>query len=295
MILESEILKIEVQPQLGGKITSFFHKGKAFELAAQTDRRIEDLPGVTAGFGPYAFGMDECFPNIDAEQVEWKGRQLVFPDHGEIWKAAFAVTELSGNSATLCWNSPMGYRYQKTYQLKGNCLTIRYRIINDGAEELPCFWTWHGLMRYEEDMEVILPDGTTHCRNVLTGPELGEAGTVYPVGGSYDFTKVPKAESRTMSKFYVEHPVKTGKCGLRYPTQNVNCMLEYDAEILPYLGFWITAGGLNGDYNCALEPTNGFYDSISTAHGNEKLPILLPGDTLEFQINITLTDDQIRA
>ena len=288
MVIENNVLRIEIQPNLGGKITSFYHKEKRFELSAQSNKKTEELPGVCAGFGPYAFGMDDAFPNIDAEIIDWKGNSISYPDHGEIWAAEFRVMAQSSDCAVLVWESPMGYHYTKTLQLAQNTLRIHYEIKNNSNKELPCFWTWHGLMRYEEDMKVILPKGTTHCRNVLTGPELGDAGTVYPIDGSYDFTRVPKAESRTMSKFYVEHPVKEGRCGLHYPSWKVTCTMEYDAEKLPYLGFWITAGGFQGDYNCALEPTNGFYDSVSTARKNGKLPILGAGESMCFELAITL-------
>lgn len=289
MILENDVLKVELHPNLGGKITSFYHKGKRFELAAQAAEKIENLPDARCGFGPYAFGMDDAFPNIDAEQIVWRGRNLVFPDHGEIWSAAFAVTDHSNESVSMYWDSPgMGYHYEKTLFLADNTLNIRYHIKNESDTELPCFWTWHGLMRYEENVKLILPEGTTHYRNVLTGPELGEAGTVYPADGEYDFTKVPKAESNTMSKFYAEHPVKAGKCGLYYPAQNVLCIMEYDESILPFWGFWITAGGFQGDCNCAMEPTNGFYDSISRAHQNGRLPVLMAGGSMDFGIKITL-------
>lgn len=289
MVIENNVLRIEIQPKLGGKITSFYHKEKYFEISAQTNKTIEELPDVSGGFGPYAFGMDDAFPNIDAEQIDWKGKILAYPDHGAVWSAAFEVTEQSQEHISMRWQSPdMGYCYEKTLRLEDQTLTIFYHITNESDSELPCFWTWHGLMRYEPDMEVILPDGTTHCRNVLSGPELGDAGIVYPINGHYDFTRVPKAESRTMSKFYVEHPLKEGRCGLHYPSWNVTCTMEYDVQILPYLGFWITAGGFQGDYNCALEPTNGFYDSISTARKNGKLPVLAPGESLKFNIEITL-------
>lgn len=288
MVLENNLLRIEIQPNMGGKITSFYHKEKKFELSAQSNKKMEELPGFCAGFGPYAFGMDDAFPNIDAEIIDWKGNSISYPDHGEIWAAEFRIMAQSSDCAVLLWESPMGYHYTKTLQLAQNTLRIHYEIENNSNKELPCFWTWHGLMRYEEDMEIILPEGITHCRNVLSGPELGEAGTVYPINGHYDFTKVPGTDSKTMSKFYAEHPVKSGRCGLRYPSQNTKCIMEYDPKILPYWGFWITAGGFQGDYNCAMEPTNGFYDSISTAMKNGKLPLLASGERMAFKIKITL-------
>lgn len=49
------------------------------------------------------------------------------------------------------------YLYQKNLELDGNTLYIRYRITKEGEEEFPCFWTWYGLVRYEQDMELLLP------------------------------------------------------------------------------------------------------------------------------------------
>lgn len=290
MILENDELKIVLDHRMGGKITSFYHKKKAFELAAQTKTMPEMLPKPPFGFGPYAFGMDDAFPNIDAERIDWKGRTLLYPDHGEIWSAEFEVTDRTDMSAVLCWTSPkLKYRYEKTLRLIHNVLQIRYQISNEGGDELPCFWTWHGLMRYEEDMRVLLPEGVTHCRNVLDGSVLGEAGAVYSLDNEvYDFTKVPKAKTKSMVKFYAEHPVTMGRCGLYYPTQNVTCTMEYDEKALPYFGFWITAGGFQGDYNCALEPTNGFFDSISAAYRNGKLPVLGAGERMAFDVRIML-------
>ena len=290
MLLENDKLKIECCPELGGKITSFFHKGKGFELAAQPDKEIEQLPLAEESFGTYAFGMDDAFPNINAELIYWKGKTYAYPDHGEIWSAKFDVTEQAEKSIFLRWKSQnMGYCYQKRLCLENNVLNIRYYITNEGADELPCLWTWHGLMRYEEDMEVILPEDITHCRNVLSGSVLGKEGMIYPLENDvYDFGSVPKAESGNMVKFYAEGPVGCGKCGLHYPSQKITCMMEYDANVLPYFGFWITAGGFQGDYNCAMEPSNGFYDSISIAKENERLPLLAAGERMEFEIKIML-------
>lgn len=290
MLIENDRLKIECNPELGGKITSFFHKEKCFELAAQAGKPPEKLPPIGEAFAPYAFGMDDAFPNIDAEQVRWKEWNYTYPDHGEIWCAAFEVIAQAKDSLSLHWKSPkLGYCYEKRLCLKENALHIRYHIINEGPGELPCFWTWHGLMRYEEDMEVILPQGITHCRNVLSGDILGESGRIYPLENKvYDFSKVPNARSGSMVKFYAEEVVKYGRCGLHYPSQSVTCIMEYDAKILPYFGFWVTAGGFQGDYNCALEPSSGFYDSISTARKNGKLPVLAVGESMEFEIKITV-------
>ncbi|MBD5459368.1 MAG: DUF4432 family protein [Lachnospiraceae bacterium] len=294
--LENEKLRVIILPHMGGRIISLFHKEKSFEAAAQPGESAGSTEAGTLGekrnFAPYAYGMDEAFPNIDEEDFTWRGHTRHYPDHGEIWQGLCRIREQGKNCVELVWSSPaFDYCYEKKLCLKADSLHIHYRITNRGKEELPAVWTWHGLMRYEEDMEIVLPQGAQRFRNVLDSSVLGKEGDVYPLNnGNYDFTKVPRAESRCAVKYYVESRIAEGRCGFYYPSAGMSCMLEYDADKLPYLGVWITAGGFQGDYNCALEPANGFYDSVSRAAGNGKLPILGAGESMEFELVITLAD-----
>ena len=84
IVLENQILQIEILPEYGGKIVSFYRKDAGFELAA---RREGGIPETAEGadFSRFAFGMDDAFPNIDPEEIVWKGRRLRYPDHGETW------------------------------------------------------------------------------------------------------------------------------------------------------------------------------------------------------------------
>lgn len=288
MKIENTRLKIEFNPQLGGKIISFYDKEREFEFAAQKGRTLKKILPAD-DFSAYAFGMDDAFPNIDQELVKWEGRNIFYPDHGEIWKAEFQVKSRTISSVSLCWESvSLGYQYHKQMSVIDNSLYIQYCIKNLTDDNLPCIWTWHGLMRYEEDMEIIFPAETFYFRNVLEGSVLGNEGKIYPSENTvYDFAKVPKEDSKSMIKFYAEGRVTEGRCGFYYPSSNVACILEYDKQMLPYLGVWVTAGGLQDDYNCALEPTNGFYDSISKAYKNHALPILKSGENLNITLKIT--------
>lgn len=65
-------------------------------------------------------------------------------------------------------------------------------------------------------------------------------------------------------------------------------MLHYDVKKLPYLGVWVTAGGFEGDYNCALEPSDGFYDSVRKAGENGRLPVLASGAAADFGFAVSL-------
>ena len=145
-------------------------------------------------------------------------------------------------------------------------------------------------------MEILLPDGIEHSQNALGGCFLGEEGTVYSVQNDiYDFRKMPDPDICDMVKYYGLEVPMTGHCGVHYPSKNVVHLLDYDAEKLPFFGVWITAGGLQGDFNCALEPTNGYYDSIERAWKNQKLPVLKSGEELEFTLELTLRELDLPA
>lgn len=290
IILQNEKLSISIFPEAGGKIYSFYHKQGEFELAAQNELpEMPEAPGKDADFGRYAFGMDDAFPNIDEEVVEWKGREMHYPNHGEVWKQAFHAEQISEQEVRLYLKSEQfDYEYEKYYRLKDNRLTIQYSIKNLGRE-FPCIWTWHGLLRYEEDMRFVYPAGIKSMRNVLDSAEVGQCGDILPLENArYDFSTVPKRQANTMIKYCGEECAQEGFCGAIYPAQGMQCSLYYDSAKLPYLGVWITAGGLDGAYNCALEPSTGFYDSIGTAQKEKRLPILSSGETLCFEFVIEL-------
>ena len=107
-------------PELGGKILSFYRKDKDFELAAQKGRGDGLILSGAERFSDYAFGMDDAFPNIDAEEFLWNDRRLRYPDHGEIWNHAFQVQEQGELFAKLSWRAkPFLTCMKKAFRWKG--------------------------------------------------------------------------------------------------------------------------------------------------------------------------------
>lgn len=290
IVLENSHLKVVLDPELGGKIVSFINKGKNFELAAQNKHEVtlDKAPGKC--FGRYAYGMDDAFPNLISEVVDCDCGRLVYPDHGEIWSAKFDVSGTAREFVSLKWNSEkFGYQYRKIMTLDKTGLSISYRITNTAKRELPCYWTWHGLVRFEENMRVLWPHGTKGFINAQDGGLLGSAGKRYDItNGFYDFTGVPETRTMYTAKFFVEGAVPEGRCGIYYPSHDVTYYLEFDSSTLPFLGFWVTAGGFQGDYNCALEPTNGSCDSVSKSLQSGWRAKLMPGESKVFALRLSL-------
>ena len=303
-LLENDCLQIKVVPSMGGKTISIFLKDKQFELLY--DRGGNQLKRSKRGDSfdsGEASGFDDAFPCIGKEIVNFQNHMLTYEDHGEIWTSSMKlVKDTVPNRLRLKGEGyHLPYTYEKTITINKNTVSYDYKIANIGDFEFPCIWAMHCLVHYEEDMRFLFPQNTSRFENVLASKELGEVGAVYELMDShtnvhkeyglqeqYAFDLVPKKENKTMLKYYVKSDIMEGFCGYEYPSQGVRCSINYEADQLPYLGVWVNAGGYRGEYNCALEPTNGYYDSISKALELGKCKILSVGESICFSLHLSL-------
>ncbi len=288
ILLQNQTFKVTILPEMGGKIASIYKIDKAFELLYQGERAVlsEGDP-----FSKSAWGYDDAFPNINPEQISFNGRELSYPDHGEIWRSRFSY-EADDTAATLKMRGKVfDYSYEKRVALLEDGVSIKYSIKNNEAGENPCIWAMHCLANCEENMELFYPPETKSMLNVKKKTCLGEVGSVhtYPVSESgYLFTRVAPLSANRVEKYYILDPIKNGVCGAYYPNHDLTFTTIFNSDALPYLGVWINEGGYKGDYNLAFEPTNGFYDKISIAMNNKKIVYLK--DNLEFEVIIKLTN-----
>lgn len=296
IILENKTLKIVVLPSIGGKIASIYNKEKDFELLFQNKNNEYIHPKLNDNFAEFdASGFDDAFPTIDISEISYCGRKIIYPDHGEIWSSSLDY-KLSDNDVELfVQSSILPYSYKKTISLNNENLNIVYHIENTGSEPFPCIWAMHCLVNCEENMELTFPKGTTEILNVQDSINLGKKNTShqYPLtkdvsNQDYYLNKVYKKSCNNTEKYYVNGEVTEGKCSIYYPDHNILYCVKFDVDKMPYLGFWVTEGGFRGDYNCAFEPTNGFYDGIETAKNSKNLFYLSPDKPLDFTISLSL-------
>jgi galactose mutarotase-like enzyme len=294
--LENDKLIVILLPHIGGKIVSLYNKAKQFELLFQNRDDVYKKAKTYDDFSKFdASGFDDAFPTIDACEVEYGGRKIKYPDHGEIWSSSFRY-KIDGDKVCLYYESELfSYLYQKVLYLKDNRLCMEYNIKNKSSYDFPCIWAMHCLVVCDEKMTIDFPEGTDIVENVLESEDLGEVGRLHPYpitktrnGRDYPLNRILGKSANKAKKYYAAGKVSKGECGNYYPEKDVNYVIYFDKEKLPYLGFWVTEGGFRGDYNCALEPTNGYYDSINNALEKDGLYILKAKDTLSFDIKIEL-------
>ena|SRR2546427_9168368 len=82
LTLENVLLRVDVIPELGGKIYNFIYKPFDRNFLWHNPRiELRKVPLGANYNDNYAGGWDELFPNDAA--VEFQGESL--PDHGELW------------------------------------------------------------------------------------------------------------------------------------------------------------------------------------------------------------------
>lgn len=294
--ISNDEIGISVLPYIGGKIARFYNKKKDFELLFQNKEEKYREANIHDDFSKYdASGFDDCFPNIDAGKVNYKNQYIDYPDHGEIWSSKLDYKVLENKVILFYESKLLPYTFEKRISINGNSLLLDYKIENIGSEVLKGFYTMHCLVNCKEDMIIIFPKETSKIINVTNSNELGSIGRLHPFPYTsslnnelYTLNKVFPKSANKFEKYYVTDKIEEGLCGVKYPSNNIELEIIYDAKKLPYLGFWVTEGGFRGDYNCALEPSNGFYDSIEIAEKNNKLMKLAPGSSFEFSIELRL-------
>ena len=294
--MESERVRLVMVPELGGKIVSLLHKPTSKEWLIDSGPRELRRVEYGANFERAdVSGWDECFPTIDAcaypLEGAYAGRHM--PDHGELWSIPWEAAAENGALVGTASGRALPYAFRRTIRFVGtSALRFEYDVTNTGEEPFVAFWTAHPLFGTTAHTRIELPDDVAELLCVGEGAAL-ERGRTYrwPDGeGALQrpLDEVGPAEARDSRKFYIDGPVGRGVAGLRERDSGDYIALEWPREKLPYFGMWINEGGLIEKTVCALEPCNGFYDSLTEAVARDRVLRLAPGATESWHVDVKL-------
>ena len=303
-IAENETIKATVLPELGAKIASLIYKPQNFEVFFQPPAGVYPRPGYGADFSlSDTSGADEMFPTIDAcGYPDPENPGIICPDHGELWSVPWQaeIDSDRGCLSTEAKGVALNYSFRRTLTLKENRLRLEYAITNGEERPLLALWAFHGLTACDELTRVSLPKArqgrTGQVLNVKDDDMLGEPGGVFdfPTHQLPDkaaaLDRVRPQAVKLTRKYYVSGPVDQGQCALTLNRGRLEYRLAFPEKEVPYLGVWINEGGYKNEYNCALEPTTGFYDSLELAKKNQSLIALAPRETRRWWMEIVLRD-----
>lgn len=291
--LESERLRVVVLPNLGAKIVSLFDKAHGREWLVGPMRPLKQTTYGADFVSQDMSGWDEMLPTIVA--CEWEGVPL--PDHGEVWSIPWQIERAGEMLVCEVAGVARPYRFTRRAELvAAGTLELGYTLVNQGKGAAPFLWAAHPQFAVDEQTRISLPGEVTRVVNVIEGdPAWGKAGEVcdWPRavdrnGQAWQLDRVGPAANRACRKFYSPPEQAEGWAALMDEKLGCQMRLEWPAEVVPYLGVWVDEGMYNSAPVVALEPSNGYYDSLERAVENRRVLWLAPGETATWTVRVTV-------
>ena len=279
--IQTRTLRLKTIPELGFKIASIVYKPLEKEFLFQPTKRKYKIPNFKDDFSKYdTSGFDEMLPTVDAclyPEGEFKGAYL--PDHGDLWTLPFDVKVEGEKLAGRANLKSLPLSFEKKISIKDETtIEMEYKVKNLGDKRLYYLWTLHGLNNFDDHTEFIFSEDMNKVINVQGDEDLNKM----------DLKSLKAYEDKKTYKYYFWGEIKTGKIGIRYKKERLEYIINYAPKLNPYLGIWVTKGGFKGEYNCAIEPSNGFYDSLDRAYNNNMVESLEASEEKSWSISINI-------
>ena len=265
--LKNEYVDVYIIPDLGGKIAKIEYND-GFNPVFTKEYDDYTLPNEP-DFAKYdTSGIDDCLPTIDL--CEYNGN--VLPDHGEIWFNKMTVIEEDDKHIKLSYDlKSIPITFIKEISIDKNEINISYTV--RASEDTHYLWAFHGLMSLDGCMYIHEPDNTGIVQ---------VDGDTMPL----DYCNIKDYKENKTYKFYYKDKLKEGKITLEYAHHNLH--YQFDHNSTPYLGVWITTGGFKGEKNIAIEPCNGYYDSLVKAIENNKVVKIAKDETHSWYVKLLI-------
>src|ERR1700691_3055615 len=155
--IENDAFRMEVWPQIGGKVSSIIDKSDHYEMLFTYPAELPDSPHYDAPYGDHWYsGWDECFPAIAPSiypRHPYTG--IAVPDHGELWGIPTSAAVPTKDGITTVWHGlRVGYRLTRKLYLQDAAVIAEYSLTNVSPFEFRFVWAQHGLMSMASPVEL---------------------------------------------------------------------------------------------------------------------------------------------
>lgn len=278
--LENDKLKVKVLKKFGGKVVSIVHKESGYEVLFQPTKEKYEMPKLGNSFEDYdTSGIDEMLPTID--ECFYPNSYEKLNDHGDVWAQVWDYEEKEDSLVTSVRSDTLKLDLIRTISLKDEEVIFSYKLKNLTKQDHYYLWAFHGLLNFDDSSYFEFPINS-EIVNV-------KDSSVY----DFDYKNLGEYEDNKAYKFYFPDEIKEGKVSLIHKSKNIRIDYQYSTDINKYLGIWINKGGFKGEYNLAIEPTSGYFDSLERAFKNKKASLIKSREekTWELRMKITRGDD----
>lgn len=296
--IETEQVRLITVPGMGAKIVSIFDKRMGREWL---------LPPPNRPFRPAAYGAvfieqdmsgwDEMYPTIDECLYPLAGEHAgkLLPDHGEVWAIPWTLVNGKADEIRLeVTGRALPYRLTRTISfIEAAKLRFAYTVENLSDQDLIGFWTAHPQFVVDTETRIVLSPEVTTVLNVVGDSHWGEIGKAYawrePVphaGDAIYLDRVSLPTRRDCRKIYLPPEQAISWAALHNLSDGSLLRLSWDAAVVPYFGIWVDEGTYTPLSTAALEPSTGYYDSLTTALENKRVPTVPARGSLEWYLDV---------
>ena len=296
IILESDAVRIVIDPQAGGKIRSFFSKQSQSEFL-YTDSK-ETFSSDTFSLHDIS-GFDDCFPTVaPCAYPSGKRKGSMLTDHGWLWSDPWQAEITEDRVRMFRDLVDEDCFFERTCSLEDACtLRLDYLIRNSGAEPLKYVYSAHPMLYGDADTEFVFPETMKRVYVYLTINGRGlEDGTWmdWPPPDETTLNGPFVPEWGSVAKLFSEK-LSDGRASIRHKKTGEALQIEFDTDALPHLGILLCQGfdapenpNLQNEILLGLEPTTGVGDDLPTCERTGTLCELPPNQELRFWIKLSL-------
>lgn len=298
--MESDAFRVVTVPGVGGKIVSLFDipSGREWLLPPQ-DKPFQPVAYGAVFIDQDMSGWDEMFPTIDACEYPRPGvfQGARVPDHGEVWALEWAVEQAEPGGVRLeVAGRVLPYRLARTMTfIDSRSLCLRYELTNTGTEPIVGLWAAHPQFRLAPDTVVRLPAEVRNVINIEPISDLGPIGSHHPWPVTRAHEDKPVALDRVTSiaygearKYCLPPDQAISWAALHDERAETSLRLSWDAAEIPYFAIWMENCNANTTATIALEPMTGYYDSLSYAWRESRVPVLQPGEKKHWSVTVSV-------
>jgi hypothetical protein len=264
--IENAAIRMEVWPQIGGKVSSIIDKADHYELLFNYPAELPDSPHYDAPYGNHWYsGWDECFPAIAPSvypRHPYSG--IAVPDHGELWGIPTTAAVPTKDGITTVWHGlRFGYRLTRKLYLQDSSIVAEYSLNNLAPFEFQFVWALHSLMSMVQPVELSVDQSRFRLSHDATGSRIDTEFTWPSTAPGENLSNLESLPPKRSWKSFSADAIESAFL-VSYPARKRSLRIEYKSEdgMPAYWGLWINTGGWAGNRHFAIEPTTGRYDEI---------------------------------
>ena len=290
VMLENDALRVQVYPQIGGKVASIVDKADGYELLYNFPDEIPTTHVYDSPYGEHWFaGWDECFPSVAPSPYAGHPYDgIASPDHGELWGLPTTAVPTKDGITTVWHGLRFGYRFVRKLHVDGAAVVAEYTLVNLSPFPFRFVWAMHALLSMKSPAEIDL-GGIAMRRSHLADGKGVEGDFTWPYWTEgIDLSQPNKLIPDHGWKSFSQQPI-TDVATVRYTARNRTLQLAYQSDSVPaFWGVWVNTGGWLHHQHFAIEPMTGRADQIDRAIRDGSAGRVDGGGTVEWSVRVTV-------